>query len=186
MKNRGLIIIILTAFASVGLITDLQARVLPDTDRSTINATLIRNLDEFDSHWGAEVGYCWRGRVDARLEARQDGMLGEDLWLIQVEAALIKMWGFMLEAGYHHTLHNDHRCDYNVIPVRLSFPFGLGDRLHVVPNATYWRVMTDDSDAIGFTGLDFVWDRRYQLGFELNVNQDFRYHNADLRFTYHW
>ena len=78
---------------------------------------MLSNLDEYDAHWGANLGYCWRRRLDARLEWRQDGILGRDLLILQAEVTLIKTSAFVLESGYHHTLTSSRRHGTNVVPL---------------------------------------------------------------------
>ena len=156
----------------------VSARVFPTPNgESGFNAVILRNLDEFKHHWGAGLGYCWAGRLSTNLECRQDGILGKDLLILQGELALIRNHYFALETGYHHTLKSAYKDKDNLIPVRVSFFFETFDDLYISPSITAWHLTAeDDLITLAFVGVDFFWDRTYSLGFELNVNQDFRYH----------
>ncbi len=181
--NNLLVVFLLLLFQSA------YGRSLPTpAGKSVFEIGLIKNYDEFDPHWGGNVGYCWRGRLDFRLDYRDDGFPGAERFSLQGEIALLKKRGFILESGYHHELSSksSHNNPINVVPFRVSFPFKIGKRLFAVPNFTYWHILKRDYGAYGFAGLDFLFDERYAIGLELNVNQDFRYHNLDLRLGVYW
>ena len=163
-----------------------DARVRPDDDSSALSASILRNIDAYDPHWGGSVGACWRGRVDLRLEARGDWIGWGELWMLQAEAALWKRRGFMLETGYWKELDSTRRWSRDLIPVRLSFPFDAMGPHRLVLHATAARFQDGADDLIGFVGLDFMREERWIFTVEMNVNQDFRYHFVDFRLTRWW
>ncbi len=181
--------LVVISFFGLWLMPSLAtARVFPTPKgESNFNFIVLRNFDQFHRHWGAGFGFCWSGRLDVNLEMRQDGHLGHDLLIFQSEVALIRTTGFALETGYHFAIQSSRRNDLDLIPVRASFFFETFDKLHRSPSITFWHILDYDGLVnLAFVGLDFFWERRFSLGFELNVNQDFRYHNLDVRFGYHW
>ena len=171
------------------------ARTMPTwPGQSVIEFEVIKNIDEYDPHWGGNVGFCWRGRMDLRLDYRHDGFPGAKRLSLQGEVAFIKTKGFIFETGYHQELSagksgmfsGRRNNPVNLIPVRLSFPIKMGRYFHSIPNVTYWHVFQENIGAIGFVGIDFLIKKRYALGLELNVNQDFRFHDLDFRLGLYW
>lgn len=172
-----------------------MARSVPTPlGKSVFEASIVRNFDKYDAHWGGNVGYCWQGRADLRLDYRGDGFPGEKRWSLQGEFALIKNRGFILESGFHLELRSEtsrlfpmrNAGQIHIIPVRMTFPIKVGGRLFIMPSLTYWHILKENYGAYGFVGLDILLNRRFALGAELNVNQDFRYHNLDIRFGVYW
>ncbi len=165
-----------------------RARVFPArVGESMFNARVLRNIDEYDSHWGAGFGYCLAGRLSLDLEYRRDGILGRDLLALQGEVALIRSAGFALESGYHYTLYTSSYRRHHVIPVRFSFLFAVSGGFSLSPSLTAWHLPDDENEiSFVFAGLDACWQNRMSIGLELNLNQDLRYHYLDIKVGYHW
>ena len=182
------ILMLLAVLGCTVVPTVVSARVFPaSAGDSEFRAMALRNFDEFSKHWGAGLGYCWKGRISADLEWRGDGLLGEDHLQLQAELAVIRTAGFALESGYYYTLKSSRRRRFDIIPLRTSFLFETFDNLNLSPSMTVWIIPDDRIEIpVAFAGLDIYWERRISLGFELNLNQDFRYHQLDVKLGYHW
>ncbi len=185
----------LTFLLVIFLAAPTFARSVPTPPgKSSFVGTIIRNIDEYNPHWGGNIGYNWQGRADLRLDYNGDGFPGEKRMSLQAEFALVKHKDFILELGYHHELSSENSqrlpwrrpSNINLIPARITFPLKVGSHLHILPNLTYWHILKEGYGIIGFVGLEFLVNRRYAFGLELNVNQDFRFHDLDFRLGIYW
>lgn len=158
-----------------------QNRFLPGGS-SGVALSVLRNIDEYDPHWGLAGGASWRGRVALVAEYRRDGWLGRDGTSVGLEVAPLRAPHLILEAGLLRTWRPGYRLEPNLLPLRLTFPLLGMEGFRILPQITgTWVRGWGDTFLKGDAGCDFVISRRWLLGAELNLNQDWRYHQWTFR-----
>ncbi len=169
----------------VFLTSPVKGRVLPEGPKvSYFQTGVIRNIDSFHSHWGVEAGFVWRRRFHILMQGRTVDFNINQRLSLHTEVALARFRFFILEAGYIHTLHSRRQYQPGTGVVRVSFPTYPTSNLTIMPNATVMRTLDEWADVLANAGIDLVWSQEWLLRFDLNLNQDFRYHNLDIMWGY--